>query len=355
MQAQSGGSNVEININVNVSPPAPSQGRNRGNKSFNKGGRPGTPPIVITTVVEVITTVNIEIVINNQIVNVFNVPYTVVLDLSGVLAVVSNPHRLAMIDADGNFVALNFDEETGLFTFNTTKSGEFTVVYIENLRVLTLLVGSTIVLDLAQPQLNIPNAGTAPIIIGNVVLLPAFVIESLGFEIEWDGSSPTFTITIGNQVITITIGEPGEEPEVDVEDDAADDDEDYDDEDYDDEDLDDEDYDDEDYDDEDLDDEDYDDEDYDDEDLDDEDYDDEDLDDEDYDDADYDDEDLDDEDDDDEADDDEADDDDEISTGIYIQIINGHIMVSLQFLVEFLGVSTFFDISTGTIAIISIG
>jgi len=349
------GNDVNIDININVTTPAPPEQREPTRKSFNKNRRPNRsrrhqqqrpPSVTITTNVEIITVINVEVVVNNQVMVVFDAPYTVVLDLSDVVAVVSNPHRLALIDSDGNFVPLSFDEETGLFTFSTLASGDFTVVYIESLRKLSLVLGSTVVVDLAQPDAEIPNIGTAPVVIGNVVFLPVMLLaNSLDFVINWDGISSEFTIIIDGQEITISIGAPA--ADADSEDSvAADTDEDSDSDEDSDEDSD-----------------------SDDEDSDNQDTD-EDSDADSSDDSDTavdtdadssddtaadttDDTDADTSDDtavDTDADTTDADTDDDV----YVQLINGHIMVSLSFLVEIFGFSTSFNVETGVITVISV-
>jgi len=104
------------------------------------------------------------------------------------------------------------DTATGIFTFETQITGEFTIVYVDGLARLSLNLNSLVIYDLAA---NTPtqHMDVLPIIEDGRVLVPLrFVANALGAGIDWSNATDDRPLTIyittnGGETISFGIGE----------------------------------------------------------------------------------------------------------------------------------------------------
>jgi len=75
---------------------------------------------------------------------------THVVDLYGLIPAHANPHRITAIDTRGNRIGGVYDTETGLFTFESRESGNFTIAYVEDLTRIHIDENNLFLIDLAQ-------------------------------------------------------------------------------------------------------------------------------------------------------------------------------------------------------------
>ncbi|MCL2578102.1 MAG: copper amine oxidase N-terminal domain-containing protein [Defluviitaleaceae bacterium] len=118
-----------------------------------------------------------------------------------------NPHRIIAIAGDGTITGGTLDAETGLFTFEAQKPGEFTITYVANLIRLSLQPDSPVITDLAN---NTPTQvmDVLPIIQDGRTLVPIrFIAESLGSSINWNSDTREVTLTQHGIALTFAIGQ----------------------------------------------------------------------------------------------------------------------------------------------------
>jgi hypothetical protein len=119
----------------------------------------------------------------------------------------TNYHRLVAIHADGTIVGGAYNPETGLFEFETTLAGDFTILYVENLNRLVVQIGSNLIIDLAG------NADTqvmdvTPVIQDGRTLLPVrFMAYAMGADVAWNENTREVTLTLDGISLTFAIGE----------------------------------------------------------------------------------------------------------------------------------------------------
>jgi uncharacterized repeat protein (TIGR02543 family) len=118
-----------------------------------------------------------------------------------------NYHRLVAIHEDGTIVGGSYNPETGLFEFEATLMGEYTIEYVENLNRLVVQIGSNLIIDLAA------NASTqvmdvVPVIQDGRTLLPIrFMAYALGADVDWNDDTREVTLTLDGISLTFAIGE----------------------------------------------------------------------------------------------------------------------------------------------------
>jgi hypothetical protein len=120
-----------------------------------------------------------------------------------------NPNRITAISPQGHILGGTLDPSTGLFTFQTNQSGEFTIAYVEDLVRISLTIGSNVMQDLAG---NMPTQtmDVAPIIQNGYTLIPVrFMAYALGADVSWNPDTAEVTLTIPGsaQTITFAIGQ----------------------------------------------------------------------------------------------------------------------------------------------------
>jgi hypothetical protein len=117
-----------------------------------------------------------------------------------------NPYRIIAIAEDGTIIVGTLDAD-GLFTFESQISGEFTIIYAENLIRLSMQVGSPVITDLAG---NAPTQtmDVLPVIQDGRTLVPIrFIAEALGADVNWNGDTRKVTLTLNGVALSFAIGE----------------------------------------------------------------------------------------------------------------------------------------------------
>jgi len=148
---------------------------------------------------------DINIVVDEE--TVFNTTsnFTVQVDLSGVNMGDINPNGLVAMQ-DGQLIMGEFNQATGIFTFETNMTGNVTIHYLQNLIRLSLQVGDNRVIDHGRNIIH--QMDIAPLIYNDRVLVPVrFVAEALGATVNWVEATQTISITLDGETIIFTIGQ----------------------------------------------------------------------------------------------------------------------------------------------------
>ncbi len=117
--------------------------------------------------------------------------------------------KLTVTDSKGNEIKVK-DNGDGTFTFTMPDSeveieAEFKVAADEQDDTIVLTIGSTVAMVGETPVVN----DVAPIIKGERTMLPIrFIAEALGATVDWNEANQLVTITKGETVIEIFIGQP---------------------------------------------------------------------------------------------------------------------------------------------------
>jgi len=118
-----------------------------------------------------------------------------------------NPQRVIVELPDGTLVQGVFDLETGVFTFETTAIGNFSIIYAPTLRIIGLEIGSFDIMDLLPGDLLVVM-DVVPVIQDNRTLIPLrFVAEIMGASVYWNVETREVTIVRNGQTLTFAIGE----------------------------------------------------------------------------------------------------------------------------------------------------
>ena len=134
---------------------------------------------------------------------------TIVVDLGENLNL--NPYRIIAVFEDGTIVGGTLNED-GLFTFSTSRTGEFIIRYIASLIHLRVSLNSHTIYCLAG---NAPTQfmDVLPHIVtdiygGSRAVLPLrAVAEALGATVYWHGETQEVSITLGQRQLTFAIGD----------------------------------------------------------------------------------------------------------------------------------------------------
>jgi hypothetical protein len=118
-----------------------------------------------------------------------------------------NHYRLVATLADGTIVGGVFNQDTGIFEFETSVAGEFTITYVANLNRLQVQLGSPLIICLAEnAEMQIMDV-TPQIVDGRTVLPVRFMAEALGAGIDWNDDTKEVILTLDGRTLTFAIGE----------------------------------------------------------------------------------------------------------------------------------------------------
>ena len=118
-----------------------------------------------------------------------------------------NPQRVIAILEDGTMVRGELDMETGIFIFETTVMGNFTIAYVQTLRIIGLEIGSYDIMELIINE-RILVMDVTPIIQNNRTLIPLrFIADVLDATVYWHPEARAVTITRQGETLTFAIGE----------------------------------------------------------------------------------------------------------------------------------------------------
>jgi hypothetical protein len=140
---------------------------------------------------------------NNSVASVASpVQVQVPLEVGG-----ENHHRYVAIDVSGNIVGGSYNPATGIFTFETTVAGNFEIVYVENLKRISITIGSLVINDLAG-NAESQTMDVAPVIENGRTLIPVrFMAYALGADVAWNAATREVTLTLDGVPLTFGIGE----------------------------------------------------------------------------------------------------------------------------------------------------
>jgi len=139
-------------------------------------------------------------------VEVGDTPITVEVNITGVDTSEVNYHRIVAVLEDGTLVGGSYDPETGVFTFETTVTGNFTINYFEDLQRIHMNINSMVVTDLTQERTVAMDV--APILQNGRTLVPLrFVAETLGASVYWNEATYEVTMILDGEVLVFAIGE----------------------------------------------------------------------------------------------------------------------------------------------------
>jgi len=130
-------------------------------------------------------TVDVTITVGDEAIERTPVPFAVAVSLEDFDLEGLNTYRLVAVAEDGTILGGKYDTETGQFVFETRTTGEFTIVYADNLIRLSLNLNSFLIIDLAD-NAPVQTMDVLPTIQNGRTLIPVrFVAEALGAEVDW--------------------------------------------------------------------------------------------------------------------------------------------------------------------------
>jgi len=131
--------------------------------------------------------------------------YTVTVELDDIGREL-NTRRLTAINESGARIGGSFNRVTGLFEFETTAMGTFTIAYVYNLNRIMLHIGSYDIINTAQGTSFVMDV--TPLIQDGRALIPVrFVAYALDADVEWDSETSEITLSIDDKTLTFAIGE----------------------------------------------------------------------------------------------------------------------------------------------------
>ena len=171
--------------------------------------------IVGTTLTEeeiaqgLVTAFEVTVTVDEEAVEVVAAPFAISVAID--VDAAQNANRFVAVHADGTVVAGTFDAATGAFTFETTLTGEFVIIYADAyITRVSFQIGSTNVEDLAGTVAMPTDVFIAPQIINDRTYVPLrFLSYVLGAEIGFTPASGDTPLTVHvtlNPTLDIPIG-----------------------------------------------------------------------------------------------------------------------------------------------------
>jgi len=134
--------------------------------------------------------------------------FTIFAELGDFVEDLMKVHRIVAV-LDGRVIGGAFDAESGDFAVSTADLGEFTIVYVQNLRRLTMSPDSALIADLAG-NAQAQTMDVLPIVQNGQTLVPIrFIAQALGATVYWssdaDGRVVLVHISMGGRTVDILI------------------------------------------------------------------------------------------------------------------------------------------------------
>jgi PelA/Pel-15E family pectate lyase len=151
--------------------------------------------------------VTVEITLGGEIVSGVSIPYTVAISLDSFDLVGINYYRIVAVLEDGTIIGGRFDSTTGMFIFETTIVGEFTIAYVAELQRLILTLDGYNIIDLAD-NTTTQVMDVLPVIYQDRVLVPIrFIANALNTQIGWNPDTAEITLSNNDTVLVFRTGE----------------------------------------------------------------------------------------------------------------------------------------------------
>jgi hypothetical protein len=154
-----------------------------------------------------------EVTVTSEVADNGSVNVNIVLAANGVAVTVqiplevgdANHYRFVAVDSSGNLVGGKYDPVTGLFSFETSSSGDYSIIYAESLNRLIVSIGSLVINDLAG-NADTQTMDVSPVIESERVLLPVrFLAYALGANVSWNETTREVTLTRNGVPLTFGV------------------------------------------------------------------------------------------------------------------------------------------------------